>query len=339
MSTAAVVLAGALLSQRSWVSPTTVSELAKVTTGFMLPTFLFSNLSKTSLEQLRIGWVLPLFCIVHITLGLLLGKATSVLLRADWGPMAPTTTGKHFGSGIVALMAFGNATGLPLSLMPAIISQNPMLGTQTHAALCIALYGMFNKVGLWSVAAELLSSCKLDEEKRGTQPSVAYKMMTEPVNLAAAAGLAVGLTPPLNALFANGAPLGWLMSACDSIGKACFPLMTLLLGCNLAQGVSSDRVDLPSIGVVAAARLIVFPLLGMALSRLCLARGWLPDDPMIQFIILLETCVPTAMQMSSCAKGPQTRNAVSAMLLFQYAASAITMAVFIALFLQEVQGD
>jgi len=121
-----------------------------------------------------------------------------------------------------------------------------------------------------SVAAELLSSCKLDEEKRLGQPSIVVKMLTEPVNVAAAAGLAVGLTPPLKALFVSGAPLGWAMNSCKTVGTACFPLMTLLLGCNLAQGTSSDRVDMPSVGVVTIVRLVVFPFVCLGVSRFCM---------------------------------------------------------------------
>mmetsp|Transcript_23940 Transcript_23940/g.64735 ORF Transcript_23940/g.64735 Transcript_23940/m.64735 type:complete len:181 (-) Transcript_23940:216-758(-) len=142
-------------------------------------------------------------------------------------------------------------------------------------------------------------------------------MLTEPVNVAAAAGLAVGLTPPLKALFVSGAPLGWAMNSCKTVGTACFPLMTLLLGCNLAQGTSSDRVDMPSVGVVTIVRLVVFPFVCLGVSRFCMAKGWLPDDPMIQFVILLEGCVPTAMTMGMAAPGPNTQKAVSAMLFWQ----------------------
>jgi len=270
LSTAGVIGMGAVLIRRGWVGPAAVKEWSKTVTGFLLPCFLFSNMSSTTLDQLQEGWVLPVFCVVHIMIGMLLGTVTSMLLRADWGPLgSPTTAGRCFAGGIIAMSGFGNAS-LGLSMMPAIIAGNPALGTKEHAAFCVTLYAVLNKVGIWSVAAELLSSCKLDEEKRLGQPSIVVKMLTEPVNVAAAAGLAVGLTPPLKALFVSGAPLGWAMNSCKTVGTACFPLMTLLLGCNLAQGTSSDRVDMPSVGVVTIVRLVVFPFVCLGVSRFCM---------------------------------------------------------------------
>ena len=88
-----------------------------------------------------------------------LGLLTSKLLVADWGRMgSPTKTALSFGPGIIAVCGFGNASGLPLSLMPAILAGHPALGTKEHASLVITLYGMLNKIGLWALAPGLLDS-------------------------------------------------------------------------------------------------------------------------------------------------------------------------------------
>ena len=48
----------------------------------------------------------------------------------------------------------------------------------------------------------------------------------------------------------------------------CFPLLTLLLGCNLAFGASSDKVDVRTSLTVALSRLVGSPGRPMA-SRGC----------------------------------------------------------------------
>ena len=149
LSTAGVIGMGAVLIRRGWVGPAAVKEWSKTVTGFMLPCFLFSNMSSTTLDQLQEGWVLPVFCVVHIMIGMLLGTVTSMLLRADWGSLgSPTTAARSFSGGIVAMSGFGNAS-LGLSMMPAIIAGNPALGTKEHAAFCVTLYAVLNKVGIW----------------------------------------------------------------------------------------------------------------------------------------------------------------------------------------------
>ena len=47
---------------------------------------------------------------------------------------------------LAVVTMFGNATGLPLALMPVILASAPYVGSQAGAALCVMLYGILNKV-------------------------------------------------------------------------------------------------------------------------------------------------------------------------------------------------
>ena len=235
------------------------------------------------------------------------------------------------------MVAFGNATGMPLALLPAILAEQPELGSLPHAAFCVTIYGVTNKIGIWSFGLDMLSRSKLDDTAKGPAPSLLKKIFLEPVNIAAALGLVIGVTP-VKGFFKTGAPLAFLMEGAKQLGQACFPLMTLILGMNLAGGANSARVDSLSLVVVTLVRLVVMPALCFGLHRLAAGQGLLPPDPMIQFVMLLEGAVPSAMQLAMVAKGTETIKAVGTFLFWQYLFGVLTMAGYIALFLNEVKN-
>jgi len=215
------------------------------------------------------------------------------------------------------------------------MGEQPELGSLSHAAFCVTLYGVVNKIGIWSVGLDMLSRSKLDDQTKGPALSLLKKIFLEPVNIAAAVGLAIGVTPA-KAYFKAGAPLAFLMEGAKQLGQACFPLMTLILGMNLAGGANSARVDKGSIVVITLLRLVVMPAICLGLQRLAAAQGLLPPDPMMQFVMLLQGAVPPAMQLGMVAKGTETIKAVGTFLFWQYVFGVLTMAGYIALFLQEV---
>merc|ERR1739848_98719 len=107
------------------------------------------------------------------------------------------------------------------------------------------------------------------------------------------------------------------MDGMKQIGAACFPLMTLILGCNLSAGATSTRVDTPSILMVTLVRLVVTPLLYLGVHRTLRTQGLLPNDPMIHFILLLQPAMPTGMQVAMVAKGAETMKGLGTLLFWQ----------------------
>ena len=207
------------------------------------------------------------------------------------------------------------------------------------AAFCVTLYSMVNKIGIFSLGTDMLSRSKLDCEEGEecdvwTAPSL-LKNIFNPVNISAALGVIIGITP-IKALFQAGAPLSFLMAGTKQLGQACFPLMTMILGMNLAAGANSKKVDNRSIVVITVLRLLAMPAICLGVHRFAAGRGWLPADPMIQFVMLLMSAVPSAMSLAMVAKGDETVKAVGTFLFWQYLFGVFTMAGFIALFLSEV---
>ena len=54
--------------------------MSKVAASVLLPCFLIANLSTTTLDQLKKGWILPVMSCFHIALGALMGQVGCLLL-------------------------------------------------------------------------------------------------------------------------------------------------------------------------------------------------------------------------------------------------------------------
>jgi len=78
---------------------------------------------------------------------------------------------------------------------------------------------------------------------------------------------------------------------------------------------------------------------GLLIHRALNARGLLPTDPMIQFILLMQPAMPAAMQVAMCCSsaGKETVKGLGTLLFWQYALSVFTMSGWLAVFLNEIQ--
>jgi len=164
------------------------------------------------------------------------------------------------------------------------------------------------------------------------------RMVTEPVNVAALVGFVIALTPVRDLFYGSGLPpLSFLMVALRQMGDACSPLMTMLLGASFAKGGSSNIVDVPTTSALAVTRLCLLPLCGLLFHRRFAGSGLLPQDRMMQFILLMETCMPSAMALAMVCESPGTVRACSALLFPQYIFGIVPMTICIGIFLVEIQ--
>merc|ERR1719171_2756916 len=107
------------------------------------------------MAQVRAGWILPVMCVLHIALGAFLSQVACLVRGRD------TEVVQKFKAPLAVVTMFGNATGLPLALMPVILTSAPFIGDQAGAALCVMLYGILNKVGIHTLGPELIRKSTL----------------------------------------------------------------------------------------------------------------------------------------------------------------------------------
>ncbi|KNE71529.1 hypothetical protein AMAG_15744 [Allomyces macrogynus ATCC 38327] len=165
-----------------------------------------------------------------------------------------------------------------------------------------------------------------------------------PPNIALALGLVVALTPISKWMIpiASGPPLGWLYDASQFLGQAAIPLSMTLVGAALTT-IDADRAALKRIenrGVLISAaalalyRLVLVPVIGIAIVQAATKAGWVPkDDLMLRFVLMVEACVPTAqiciiMTQFYHPRGESKEAAL--VMLVQYLASFFTVTIALA---------
>ncbi|KAJ1569241.1 Protein M3 [Cladochytrium tenue] len=170
-------------------------------------------------------------------------------------------------------------------------------------------------------------------------------------NLAILFGLLCAAVPQLRALFLNPSldvstsagqpPLYIFYDASAYIGRAAVPMALTNLGAALGR-LSLHSFPRPSVvAAVAVARLLVLPAIGVLCVRAVRAANLLGDDRMLYFVLMLQSCVPTA---SSCVfftqlwhpRGEATN--IAAVVIVQYAAAMVTMTVCVCVMLALVSS-
>eukprot|EP01138_Halocafeteria_seosinensis_P012085 gb/GECG01012351.1/.p1 GENE.gb/GECG01012351.1/~~gb/GECG01012351.1/.p1 ORF type:complete len:467 (+),score=35.82 gb/GECG01012351.1/:1-1401(+) len=171
----------------------------------------------------------------------------------------------------------------------------------------------------------------------------ALKQAMSPPILAILAGLLIGLIAPLKALFFSEdtseslAPLEpTLSNGIKSLGDAVTPVTLLILGANIADQVRQRNycVRKALLAGIGISKLIVMPVVCVGVVILAVHLELVQKDPIVVFVLQLESCTPTAMNlilMSELVNYGQAE--ISYVLFVMYMASIITMTCWIAIFL------
>ncbi|KAK9806873.1 hypothetical protein WJX72_005741 [[Myrmecia] bisecta] len=157
--------------------------------------------------------------------------------------------------------------------------------------------------------------------------------------LSAAAGLVIGCTPWLKALFfGDNAPLAVFTDSADMFGQAMIPSILLVLGAVLCKGPGQGKLPVGLVVGVVVMRLIIIPALGLAavvgLWRLGLFTA---PDKLFLLVMLIVNSTPTAINLQTVATMHSNGEAEMSVLLFwQYLACIFTMPLLISIYLWAV---
>ncbi|CAI5475327.1 unnamed protein product [Closterium sp. Yama58-4] len=167
-----------------------------------------------------------------------------------------------------------------------------------------------------------------------------YDVFRPPV-LAACLAMLLGMVPQLDFLFfhRDGA-LRFLTDALAVLGQAMIPCILLVLGANLVKGPGASALPMRTTLAVVVTRLLVVPLMGIAIV-LCADRLGLlpPGDKMFRFVLLLQHAMPSSIQIgTACSLRGFGEQEVSAVLFFQHISAVFTMAVYLFVFFYLLYG-
>eukprot|EP00668_Euglena_longa_P003639 GGOE01004259.1.p1 GENE.GGOE01004259.1~~GGOE01004259.1.p1 ORF type:complete len:373 (-),score=100.57 GGOE01004259.1:306-1424(-) len=339
------------------------------------------------IDTMQYGWPLLMLPLLNVMCGLLLGKLVVML-----APPRP-----DFSRAAVAAVAFGNSTGLPITLLTVIHMSFPptsQLGG-VDPTLYLSLYLLVYPILQWGVgtlllrkeephAEELVEHAQepkardteasspaamllVDEEDQDgsdtttmvlpepTRPTPWWRRRTpvlpakvtdclsaflQPPVIASLVAVTIAMIPAVRGVLVdmdvrdNDAPLQWLFNAIYTMGRAAVPLNMLILGSSLAQGASWASVRWQTNLLIAFAKLVVMPAIGIGtvyVLRFLLPAGHV--TPALGLVAMMVTGTPTANNVLVMVKvSGQDAEAMTTCIFTQYLLSPVILTASVALF-------
>lgn len=144
--------------------------------------------------------------------------------------------------------------------------------------------------------------------------SLLYAFLNAPL-IGAVIGAVLGLTPPLHRAFfsppdSGGFFTAWLTTSIKNIGALFASLQVLVVGVNLSEslrkarrGEDSGHVPWASALFVVLVRFVLWPAVSIPVIWAIAEkrRGWVSDDPMLWFTLMMMPTGPPAMKLAALA--------------------------------------
>ncbi|XP_038905633.1 protein PIN-LIKES 7-like [Benincasa hispida] len=161
------------------------------------------------------------------------------------------------------------------------------------------------------------------------------KELMEPPTLGAIVGFIFGAVTWLrDLLVGESAPLRVVQDAVKLLGDGTIPSTTLILGANLTQGLRSSRVKPVIILALVVARYVALPAIGIVIVKAARGLGFLPPDPMYQFLLMVQYTLPPAMSIGIMTQlFGVAQEECSVIMFWTYSAAAVALALWYALFM------
>ncbi|XP_020206378.1 protein PIN-LIKES 7 [Cajanus cajan] len=129
-----------------------------------------------------------------------------------------------------------------------------------------------------------------------------------------------------NLIIGHDAPLRVIQESIQMLGDGTIPCITVLLGGNLTQGMKSSSIKPLILICIIIARLFLLPVIGFCVVKAAANLGFLPLDPLFQYVLVMQYALPPAMNISTMAQlfdvGTEE---YSVILLWTYGAATISL--------------
>ncbi|KAE9456811.1 hypothetical protein C3L33_11295, partial [Rhododendron williamsianum] len=161
------------------------------------------------------------------------------------------------------------------------------------------------------------------------------KRLLAPSTIGAIVGFIVGLVPQIRtALIGDTAPLQVIQDCVSLLGDGAIPAVTLILGGNLLRGLKGSGIQKSIILGVIVARYIALPLMGIVIVKGALRFGFVHENPLYQFVLLLQFAVPPAMNIGTITQlFGAGESECSVIMLWTYALASISLTLWSTFFM------
>lgn len=277
-----VILTGWVARRKGALSDETTSTLSRFVVDITIPALIFVQMLRTvTPETLAANWFTPLIggCLI------LIGQFTGLALMRVFAPKEQRST-------FVFLVAVANWVYLPLPIAAALYGD--------EGVRVVLLFNVGAQLILWSVGVWTL---------RGGKPNLESlrNLATNTGLIATALGIVAALcVPELRALLVPDGPLpqaaGWLsakvvLDALSLVGDLTIPLSLIVTGAQLGGLDLSDHRPSWTLTGVLGARLLLVPVVAVALIAL-LSRVGVTIDTVPRMIGYITIAMPVAVSCS-----------------------------------------
>ncbi len=289
---------GYFLKKRNIFSDTGLDALSHLVIDVTLPVLIFVQLLRDfNFSVYPDWWIFPLLSLIITVAGLTVGLIFIGFIR-----------GRQKKLQFLSLVTFQNSGYLPLAMFAALLPAYKV-GTM-FIYLFLFLIG-FNLI-MWPLAVYILSFSK--------EAKFEFNSLLNPPVIAALLGVAVVF-------------LGWnkfvpelVLKPFRLVGECTVPLAMFVVGADLAK-IKVEHFDKNSMLWLAMAKLIILPLLGLAL----VFKLRLPE--LLGLLILVQLAVPPATSLSVIIRHYKKEDLlISQGIFFGHALSIITIPVFLSLY-------
>lgn len=289
---------GYFLMKKNILGDAGLDSLSRLTLDITLPVLIFCQLIKDfSFTLYPNWWVLPLLSIGITILGLVVGAFFAGLIR-----------GQQHKLQFLSLVGFQNSGYLPLALVAALLPKDKM--ETMFIYLFLFLLG-FN-LAMFSLGVYMLTLSKTKKFELGS-------LFSPPVlaTLVSLAFVFFGL---------KGAVPEFIFKPLKTVGDCTLPLAMLVVGGNLAE-IHLDHIDKKAMVLMALAKLIVLPILGLML----MLKLRLPQ--LFGLLILIQLAVPSATTLSVIVRHYKKEDLlISQGIFFGHIVSLVTLPIFLSLY-------
>mmetsp|Transcript_30106 Transcript_30106/g.38849 ORF Transcript_30106/g.38849 Transcript_30106/m.38849 type:complete len:444 (-) Transcript_30106:166-1497(-) len=330
---------GFIASKKGVLDPSSVQALSKISYNVFLPPLMLVNVANTVVGQSSRSLIpLPFFALVSIGISLVSSRMLMKAMRID-----PRT---EKGRGFLAACSFQNAGILPFLFVDALFRSHPdpTILPKSVAYISFSLIGWTTT--FFSLAYNILAGEKkeqnLGENPRGSAALNTLKRVINPPVIACFLGLFIGVTPILRkTLMEPGAVLSPVFNSFTTLGKAYSPASLMVLAGSLANSPRGgiDREMCYHVGGISLGRFIISPIVTAVLLKIGLALSLIPNDPVLLFVLLMQSCMPSAQNSVLILQVEglkESAGRMAQMLLILYLISIFPASILLSIFLQKL---
>ena len=323
--------AGVVAGKFGLLDKTALGVLSKLVFYLFQPCMLFVSVAAT-LDKMGgnagVMQLLPLAAAVQIAIGFTVGKLLSFVI---YGKKQDSEEAKQ----LLTCTTFSNSGPLPLVFVDALLKAHADVSILPKSVGYVSLYLLGWSPLFWIFAPAILTPSELADPNRKVptqqeKMSLLAKRVFSPPVMGSLLGLTVGLSPLKKLFIPVTGLLHPVFEAAKTLGSGYIPAVLLVLAGSLTPPTKEEEAANPThadtgdkwgfikqVGAIYMARFLLMPTLGFAM--LGALRKYFPvmvpilADPILVFVLLLQTCMPSAQNSTVILQLQGNRGAAARM--------------------------